>query len=186
MFQWRWLEDLRASGALSADADQFNSVHERLIARLARSGQGWRHAAPDLHDRVSEDRGTIGYSRGLCRAGWPPRFAWSMCQDIGLHQEDGARPSSIALPRQCVSCSSSTRGSGCSRDGFGPPSPPPHHLRRARVEDGYQQQGHPALAWERHTGHTNLLPPTSRTTAQVRARQKLCPQAAARPRGRQP
>lgn len=39
VFQWHWLEDCRASGALQSDADQFNSLHERMIAR-------WRQIAP--------------------------------------------------------------------------------------------------------------------------------------------
>ena len=60
MFQWHWLEDCRASGALPNDADQFNSLHERLIAR-------WRQIAP-TRGRVhmacmdnTEDRVTAEY-----------------------------------------------------------------------------------------------------------------------------
>jgi glutathionylspermidine synthase len=34
VFQWVWLEDCIASGALPAAADQFNSIHETLIERL--------------------------------------------------------------------------------------------------------------------------------------------------------
>ena len=34
MFQWPWLEDQLAAGVLPAGADQFNSLHEKLIARL--------------------------------------------------------------------------------------------------------------------------------------------------------
>ena len=61
VFQWRWLEDMRASGALPTDADQFNSVHERLLARLV-----------EILSRISDalhltcmtefpvDRGTVG------------------------------------------------------------------------------------------------------------------------------
>lgn len=33
-FQWLWLEDMRASGALPSDADQFNGIHEALVARF--------------------------------------------------------------------------------------------------------------------------------------------------------
>ena len=60
VFQWHWLEDCRASGALPNDADQFNSLHERLIAR-------WRQIAP-TRGRVhmacmdnTEDRVTAEY-----------------------------------------------------------------------------------------------------------------------------
>ena len=31
VFQWRWLEDMKQRGELPSSADQFNSVHERLI-----------------------------------------------------------------------------------------------------------------------------------------------------------
>ncbi len=31
VFQWRWMNDLKASGALEASADQFNSIHEKLL-----------------------------------------------------------------------------------------------------------------------------------------------------------
>ena len=39
VFQWQWLEDLRGR-ALPPDADQFNSIHEKLIARWATVGAG--------------------------------------------------------------------------------------------------------------------------------------------------
>ncbi|MBB3452246.1 glutathionylspermidine synthase [Rhizobium sp. BK313] len=34
VFQWRWLEDMKARGQISPAADQFNSIHERLIEAL--------------------------------------------------------------------------------------------------------------------------------------------------------
>lgn len=34
VFQWRWLENMKESGSLPQDADQFNQLHERLIAAL--------------------------------------------------------------------------------------------------------------------------------------------------------
>jgi glutathionylspermidine synthase len=58
--QWRWLEQLIASGDLPGDADQFNSAHEKLIARFGEIGRGeFLHlacmaAAPD-------DAGTLAY-----------------------------------------------------------------------------------------------------------------------------
>ena len=60
VFQWHWLEDGRARGFLPKGADQFNSLHEKLIARLGAVGQG----AP-LHfacmDGSAEDACTIDY-----------------------------------------------------------------------------------------------------------------------------
>ncbi len=34
-FQWLWLEDARRSGAIPRDADQYNAIQERLIARFS-------------------------------------------------------------------------------------------------------------------------------------------------------
>ncbi len=34
VFQWLWLEDRIADASIPADADQFNSLHEKLIARF--------------------------------------------------------------------------------------------------------------------------------------------------------
>ena len=58
VFQWKWLEDAIARKVLPEDADQFNSLHERLIEgwkvigkgrlapfrRRARNRRGCRHA----------------------------------------------------------------------------------------------------------------------------------------------
>jgi glutathionylspermidine synthase len=67
-FQWFWLEDQIAAGVLPAAADQFNSIHERLVARFGElAGQGLLHltcvaASP-------EDRGTIAYIDECARQG---------------------------------------------------------------------------------------------------------------------
>ena len=58
--QWRWLRDLVDRGQLPEESDQFNSLHEKLIAR-------WRELAPGafLHlacmQESVEDSGTIAY-----------------------------------------------------------------------------------------------------------------------------
>ncbi len=58
--QWRWMSDLVERGLLPKEADQFNSLHEKLIAR-------WRAIAPAqllhlacMQDSI-EDSGTIAY-----------------------------------------------------------------------------------------------------------------------------
>lgn len=60
-FQWLWLEDMRASGALHPDDDQFNGVHEALVARF---GEIFPDGA-DLHFAsardVEEDYATVEY-----------------------------------------------------------------------------------------------------------------------------
>lgn len=60
VFQWVWLKEAMAQGLVWPDADQFNSLHERLVARFA----ALRTAAP-LHlagvlEDV-EDAGTLTY-----------------------------------------------------------------------------------------------------------------------------
>src|SRR5262249_6653381 len=40
VFQWTWLEQMLERGVLSAGADQFNSIHERLIAAFRGLGLG--------------------------------------------------------------------------------------------------------------------------------------------------
>ena len=46
-FQWLWLEDMRASGALDPDDDQFNGIHEALVARFgAMLAQGDHSTSP--------------------------------------------------------------------------------------------------------------------------------------------
>ncbi len=64
VFQWLWLEDARTLGHVPTDADQFNSIHEALIARLGE----FKHAMGKidlLHlacdPQSEEDRGLVDY-----------------------------------------------------------------------------------------------------------------------------
>ena len=81
-FQWFWLEDQLASGGLPAGADQFNSIHEKLVARFAElSGQGALHFA-SVDDSI-EDRGTVDYLADCARqGGFETKFI--AISDIGL------------------------------------------------------------------------------------------------------
>lgn len=74
-FQWAWLEALIAEGRLPADADQFNSLHEKLIARFAQlfAKGSFLHFA-SVADHV-EDRQTVRYLEDLAgQAGLDPKF----------------------------------------------------------------------------------------------------------------
>src|SRR5262249_27105168 len=67
-FQWFWLEDQLAAGRLPPGTDQFNSIHERLVARFAElAGQGVLHVA-SLPEHA-EDRGTVDYLSNCARQG---------------------------------------------------------------------------------------------------------------------
>jgi glutathionylspermidine synthase len=63
VFQWQWLEQGLAAGTLPAGADQYNSIHERLIEAFRQFGLEARtlHFSGMLDD--PEDRWTIDYLR---------------------------------------------------------------------------------------------------------------------------
>jgi glutathionylspermidine synthase len=80
--QWRWLEQLIASGCRPHDADQFNSLHERLIARWrAVAGDNFVHLACMM--RNLEDRVTLAYIEDCARQAGLATKALDM-GDIGL------------------------------------------------------------------------------------------------------
>lgn len=67
-FQWFWLEDQIAAGALPEGADQYNSIHEKLVARFQElAGQGVLHLTSVAGH--SEDRGTVDYIAECARQG---------------------------------------------------------------------------------------------------------------------
>ena len=60
VFQWVWLEDAIANNTVPKDADQYNSLHERLIEGWKEIGKGGHvHLAGAIDD--PEDGGTIQY-----------------------------------------------------------------------------------------------------------------------------
>ncbi len=80
--QWRWLEQKIARGDLPDDADQFNSLHERLIARWrVVAGDNFVHLACMM--RSVEGRGTLAYLEDCARQAGLATQALDM-GDIGL------------------------------------------------------------------------------------------------------
>jgi len=66
VFQWMWLEDAKARAITPQDADQYNSLHERLIESWKEVAKGVRvHLAGALDD--PEDGGTIAYLEDTAR-----------------------------------------------------------------------------------------------------------------------
>ena len=64
VFQWTWLEDLLAAGKLPSGTDQYNSIHETLIARfeaLMGNSRSRRHMHFTYMTDSIEDRGLIAY-----------------------------------------------------------------------------------------------------------------------------
>ena len=65
-FQWVWLEDAIANQTVPKDADQYNSLHERLIEGWKQIGKGNHlHLAGAIDD--PEDGGTIQYLEDTAR-----------------------------------------------------------------------------------------------------------------------
>jgi glutathionylspermidine synthase len=81
-FQWLWLEDARNNGIIPRNADQYNSIQERLIARFAEL------CSPELLyfcccEGSNEDRTTVLYLEDCARqAGQETQFLYM--EDIGL------------------------------------------------------------------------------------------------------
>lgn len=159
VFQWRWLEELRASGALPAGADQFNSVHERLIARF---GEIRARIGDPLHltcmTEFPEDSGTVGYLADCAaQAGLHVRLI--DITDIGLRKAsdqssfvDRAGETVRLLfklyPWEWLLRDSFGQAIACSATTF--------------VEPAWKMvlsnKGILPLLWERYPGHPNLLP----------------------------
>ncbi|MEG7501158.1 glutathionylspermidine synthase family protein [Providencia stuartii] len=81
-FQWQWLSDMTDRGMLPANADQFNSIQEKLIQRFLL----WRNEHPFYFcccEGSIEDRGTVLYLEDCARqAGLQTQFIY--VEDIGL------------------------------------------------------------------------------------------------------
>lgn len=82
--QWDWLEQAMANGTIPPGCDQFNSLHERLIAAF----KGLRSPLPErMHltcvKDSNEDKGTVDYLLDCARqAGIDARFGF--IEEIGL------------------------------------------------------------------------------------------------------
>ena len=148
--QWHWLEDTRPK------ADQFNSLHEKLIARWKalreETGRSKLHLA--CMKDSDEDLGTTEYLRDCAlQAGWDAKPLY--IEDLGWNGKRfidlGDAPLEVLFklyPWEWL-----------VRDEFGP-----HLLARpaAMIEPAWKMllsnKALLAVLWERHYGHPNLLP----------------------------
>lgn len=87
VFQWNWLEDMKRRGALSADADQYNSLHDRLVEAFSHIGE----KNPTIHFSAilesAEDRLTLEYLAD-CAAQAGCEVATLDMSRIGIDNED--------------------------------------------------------------------------------------------------
>ncbi|MEO9528025.1 glutathionylspermidine synthase family protein [Roseibium sp.] len=85
-FQWMWLEQQMAAGVLPPEADQFNSVQDRLIERFAAMFAPGYHIHFASSKDQDEDRATVRYLEDCARqAGLIPHFV--AVEDIGMDGE---------------------------------------------------------------------------------------------------
>jgi len=148
--QWHWLEDTRPG------ADQFNSLHEKLIER-------WKKIRPSLDGSTlhvacmkdnEEDLGTTEYLRDCAlQAGWDARQLY--VEDIGWNGERF-----LDLDNQPIAALFKLYPwEWLIRDEYGP-----HLLTRpaALIEPAWKMllsnKALLAVLWELHYGHPNLLP----------------------------
>lgn len=83
VFQWVWLEDQMEAGKLPASADQYNSIHERLIAAWPRLLPGTQKLHLTAVSDSIEDRGTIAYLADTAKQAGLETVEMAM-EDIGL------------------------------------------------------------------------------------------------------
>lgn len=154
-FQWVWLEDMIASGALPAETDQFNSLHEKLEQRFRTifPNGGFVHFASDP-DSI-EDRQTVKYLEDIAaQAGLEPKFV--PIEGIGLDadgrfvDEDGYIVQAVfkLYPWEEMFREDYAGKVAGSRTQFLEPA------WKAILSN----KGLLPLLWERHAGHPNLLP----------------------------
>src|SRR3954467_6046578 len=86
VFQWTWLEQAIARRIIPARADQFNSIHERLIEAWKKLGAG-RHVHLTGTTENTEDAGTLAYLEDTARQAGLGSTLIDV-EDIGL-RDDG-------------------------------------------------------------------------------------------------
>lgn len=155
VFQWLWLEDRIADGALPADADQFNSLHEKLVDRFRAifPDGGFVHFLSDP-DFV-EDRQTVRFLEDLARqAGLDPKFV--AIDQIGLNADGRFVDDENWLIQAMFKLYPWEQMLG---DDYAEPLP---NAQVTVLEPAWKallsNKGLLPLLWERHRGHPNLLP----------------------------
>lgn len=154
-FQWQWLEDMIAAGRLPESADQYNSLHDALVARMAEIvPPGAVMHFTSVADHV-EDRQTVRYLEDIARqAGLNPIF--TPIDAIGLTDDrrfvdEGNRPIGHLFKLY--------PWEDLLREDYG------RHIATARaqfIEPPWKailsNKGILPLLWQAHRGHPNLLP----------------------------
>ncbi|HEX7946379.1 MAG TPA: glutathionylspermidine synthase family protein [Phenylobacterium sp.] len=154
-FQWVWLEDMIAAGKLPADADQFNSLHEKLEQRFRTlfPAGGFVHFASDP-DSI-EDRQNVKYLEDIAKqAGIEPKFV--PVADIGLDADGRFIDQDNYLIQALFKL---YPWEDMFREDYAPKI---KGSKTQFLEPPWKailsNKGMLPLLWERHAGHPNLLP----------------------------
>ena len=155
-FQWDWLERQREAGVLPDGADQFNAIHEALVARFVEIAG--RLPAP-LYFAASrdsrEDQGTVDYLRD-CAAQAGIASGQVAIEGIGLSgdgrftADDDAVIASLFKLYPLEDLFADEFASALPGSGLRLLEPPWKLL--------LSNKGVLPLLWERYRGHPNLLP----------------------------
>ena len=154
IFQWVWLEQAMEQGLVPEGADQFNSLHERLIDAIGRFGiDGPLHLA--CARDTDEDLGTVEYLEDCARqAGLATRRMF--IEDIGL-SDDGRFTDTDDDPVRWLF--KLYPWEWLMEEEFGSRIP---GSDTQFIEPGWKavlsNKGLLALLWEMFEGHPNLLP----------------------------
>lgn len=165
-FQWLWLDNAVAQGILPPGSDQFNRLHEALIARFAQLfGAGSLIHFTSAADNV-EDRQTVLYLEDLAQqAGLAPRFVGIDrigvdAQGRFLDEDDTLIGALFKLyPWEDLMRSGYARQLHASSTRFVEPAWKAILSNKAILP----------LLWERHRGHPNLLPAAFADTPEAAA-----------------
>lgn len=153
VFQWLWLEEGLRDGRLPAGSDQFNAVHEQLIARLREIAAGG--LAFTAYAEAPEDRGTVAYLQDCAlQAGHATAFV--DLPEIGL-RADGR----FCLPDESPigTLFKLYPWEWVFRDAFAPAlSTTPTRFLEPPWKAVLSNKGLLAHLWAMEPGHPNLLP----------------------------
>jgi len=154
VFQWTWLEQAIERRIIPAGADQFNSIHERLIEAWKKLGEGrFLHLTGTTGN--AEDAGTLAYLEDTARqAGLAT--ALIDIEDIGL-REDG---SFVDLDNRAIDLAFKLYPwEWMFRDAFGARlAAAPTRWIEPPWKAILSNKGILPLLWEMFPGHPNLLP----------------------------
>jgi glutathionylspermidine synthase len=155
VFQWTWLEQAIERQIIPARADQFNSIHERLIEAWKKLGEA-RHLHLAGATENNEDAGTLAYLEDTARQAGLATTLIDI-EDIGLREDDG---SFVDLDDRAIELAFKLYPwEWMFHDAFGA------QLVKAPtrwIEPPWKailsNKGILPLLWEMYPGHPNLLP----------------------------